>query len=198
MISNLLNKIPFIRRYRELSDGGLDILIKSMRAEGDYDNSFKYALIWMEGNCSGSSKYSHKRWWEIMGQAIKSGSKTKESNEAYEKLFNLIQNECGVANDRQASECLIKLSLWGYNFNNIDSCIQLADKASNAAPTWAEPYFVLGWLSLPFDETASLENFKKTIDLDQSYWQRISKDTECNKFPNLINKLQGYVENINQ
>ncbi len=190
MIKNLLLKVPFFRRYKELSDGGLDTLVKNLNAEGDYQNAFKYALIWMEGNCNKTSGYSHSRWWGLMLQAIKSGARFPEGKEPYDDLIRIVESDCGVAEGRLAAECLNKLALWGFNFSDHEKCVELAQRASNADSTWGESHFILGWLHLSLDKDASIGYFNNAITLDPEYLMRIEKDSRCRSYPEVIQKLR--------
>jgi len=61
---------------------------------------------------------------------------------------------------------------------------------SKADGTWGEPDFVLGWLSLVLGKGRAEYYLRKAISKDKRILFKISSNSICKQYPNIINKLK--------
>ena len=133
---------------------------------------------------------SHTRWllMEYIKHSVNSALKLNREVD-YIKLRDLILDfpREKLLVGRELSELILKLSMWGYNFNDRDGILKLAKLAGGFDATWGEPDFLIGWFSLPDAESVCF--FRKAIEKDASYKSRILNDGDCRKYPELLSEL---------
>lgn len=187
-ISYLLFCAPVIRditlRSTSMVQGGAHGFYNA----GNYKMALKLALVGLEKTKGMESKNDQWQWWEFMKLAIDTGIKLNNESD-YEAVKQYALTDYSPSS-REVAKYYLRLSMLGFNFND-KAIVDLAEMALKADESWGEPEFMLGWYMLKENIDAAISHFKKAIEKDASYKERIREDEVCNRYPQVAEIIGG-------
>ncbi len=197
-----LSKVSAIRKYIENSSGGLNGQIFRHRDKQEYDEATKVAI-------KGLNKYrnkislltpfmDHHIWWQFMESGVDS-AKNSDNLELRDKLIEYAIFGIEPFEGYYVAYSYLEFSKWKYQTQDYEKAIEYAKTASKADSTWAEPDFILGWLSLVLGDGDAETHLSNAIEKDQKNLFRVTNNDVCKQYPHIINKLKAkYSEVTNE
>jgi hypothetical protein len=180
-------RVPVLGSLLKLSD---TVVLGSMYGSysiQNYEDALQYALHGLTRKRNKITEHTRWVWWEFMKYGIESAYKIYSCLD-YEKLRDLVLVGPKPDEKREIAKALVKLSALGYSCKDKEGTLKLVELAGATDKTWGEPDYLMGWFSLPSEESVSY--FKQAIEKDSSYKSRILNDKGCNKYPDLIAQLK--------
>ena len=192
-IFRLIAKIPFIRRKLNNSIGGLSGNIFSCWEKQDYKKATEISIYALERfRCKKDRWFPdmmHHHWWSFVKHGVDS-AKHIDVQELNEKLISLAKDGIEPFEGYDVAYSFLEFSRWEYARSNNAIAFKYAEIASKADETWGEPDFVLGWLSLVLGKGRAEYYLRKAISKDKRILFKISSNSICKQYPNIINKLK--------
>ena len=184
LLTKILLALPLIGRMIKSSKGYLLANLQLLLNAKKYKECVELACYELSNETTATS--DEFIWWEVMNMAVQCASK-EQSKDDYVRLVKLVINRKIPSFKRSVAKTLTNLSMLGYFHHDVEGMIEVAKLASTADRDWGEPYFLLGWYHLPRKE--SIELFKKAVEKDSIYMDRIKTDSTCQKYPEIVAEL---------
>lgn len=193
----LVEKIPFIAKKINQSEGGLSGAIFRCQAKGDHIQAIRIAVFALEKFRDKKSRLApgmeHHSWWSFMRHAVESAKHT-EHRGLKNKLISLAENGIEPFEGYYAAMAYLEFSRWRYRESNYDKAIEYAKVAAAADQTWAEPDFLLGWYGLVLSSGNAEYHLSRAVEKDRRILFRIVNDEICKQYPSITRKLkQSYL-----
>ncbi len=165
--------------------------------KGNLNETYRMITLCLE------SKYYKKqtnedKWWFFMRIAV--SCLQQEQLQRFiirpnleDKLIALGQTSPHSYVGYDTSYCFVAFALWAFERGLTGLAVEFAKIARDAYSKWGYPDYLIGWFSLFFNQTDSVEHFCKAIGKDWNMLHRIRHDPTCNMFPDIVKKVSRKV-----